>query len=521
MENKVDSLRRLRIGGRLAAAFGICLALVLGTGVMGWLHARTMHASAEEIAQNWLPSLIALDAIQVQLNEERRVTFRHVLSTDAHDKEAQMKRLLKARDSVLPKLVADYEGMISSNEERALFEGFKREWAKYKTQEDLALASSSQGDVALERTRHLTIDEAGKNFRDALKYLQDDIELNRKGALASVQRSHESYVEGNWVSVVVVSVTALLCAAMAWSITISITRPVDACLKASSAVAQGDLSHQVSVQGGDELSTLGQSLNAMSLNLAQLIGRIRLSAESIATASAEIAQGNSDLSSRTENQAASLQQTAASMHEMTDTVRHNSDHARQATQLAQQAAQVASRGGQDVGHVVQTMAGIQTASSRISDIIGVIDGIAFQTNILALNAAVEAARAGEQGRGFAVVAGEVRSLAQRSATAAREIKALIGDSVAKVETGTSQVSQAGATIDDVVSQVEKVKDLIAEISTSSQDQSQGIGQINAAVNQLDQTTQQNAALVEQTSAAAESLRQQANDLAQAVAAFRI
>jgi methyl-accepting chemotaxis protein len=296
-------------------------------------------------------------------------------------------------------------------------------------------------------------------------------------------------------------------------------------LQAASAVAgklaDGDLGARFAIDTRDELGDLSHSLDRMREAFARMIGDIRTTSESVSAASSQIAQGNADLSNRTEQQAGSLQQTAASMEELSATVKNNAHTARQANQLAASASEVATRGGEAVGQVVSTMNEIQAASRKIAEIIGVIDGIAFQTNILALNAAVEAARAGEQGRGFAVVAGEVRNLAQRSAQAAREIKQLISDSVHKVDSGSRQVTDAGQTMRDIVDQVKRVADLIGEITSATLEQDSGIGQINAAVTQLDQMTQQNAALVEQSAAAAESLKRQAALLAQAVAIFKL
>ncbi len=288
---------------------------------------------------------------------------------------------------------------------------------------------------------------------------------------------------------------------------------------AAERVAAGDLADdgRPAARRGSVMA----SMQTMRASLVHLVGTVRQGVENVATASSQIAQGNHDLSGRTEQQASSLQQTAASMEQLTGTVRTSADNARQANQLASSASDVAQRGGQVVAEVVKTMDEIQSSSRRIADITGVIDGIAFQTNILALNAAVEAARAGEQGRGFAVVAGEVRTLAQRSAEAAREIKSLIGESVGRVESGGALVKSAGQTMDEIVGQVRRVTDLIAEITYSSDEQSKGIGQVNEAVTQLDQTTQQNAALVEQSAAAAESLKVQAARLSEAVAAFRL
>ncbi|MFY9512678.1 MAG: methyl-accepting chemotaxis protein [Rubrivivax sp.] len=301
----------------------------------------------------------------------------------------------------------------------------------------------------------------------------------------------------------------------------SITRPILYARSVAQAIAAGDLTKPIRVDGKDEAADLLGSLSQMQQWLQQMVGDVRQSSSSIEVASREVASGNSDLSVRTEQTASSLQQTASSMAQLTGTVSQSADAARQASQLASSAADVAQRGGQVVAQVVSTMDEINAASRRIGDIIGTIDGIAFQTNILALNAAVEAARAGEQGRGFAVVASEVRSLAQRSAGAAREIKSLIGASVEKVDSGSRLVADAGSTMNEIVASVQRVADIIGEVMAASSEQSQGIGQVNGAVSQLDQMTQQNAALVEQSAAAAESLKEQAARLAAVVAAFNV
>jgi len=292
-------------------------------------------------------------------------------------------------------------------------------------------------------------------------------------------------------------------------------------VKVARTVAGGDLGSTIAVSRHDELGELQGALKAMNESLVRIVSDVRHGSDSIATGSDQIATGNADLSTRTEQQASSLQETAASMEQMNATVRNSADTARQATQLASAASGAAVRGGEVVGQVVATMQDIQHSSQKIGDIIGVIDGIAFQTNILALNAAVEAARAGEQGRGFAVVASEVRNLAQRSAEAAKEIKGLIGASVDKVDAGSRLVGDARAAMEDIVGQVRRVTDLIAEIGAATAEQSNGIGQVNTAITQLDQATQQNAALVEESAAAAESLRTQAARLAEAVGFFRL
>lgn len=313
----------------------------------------------------------------------------------------------------------------------------------------------------------------------------------------------------------------LISSYLAWSLTRSVVGPVAQAISFAERIAQGDLSSNVTTSRTDELGRMLNAVGAMQSSLRLLVGNIRQSIESIATASTEIATGNHDLSHRTELQAASLQKTASNMDHLTNTVRHNTDSARQADQLASSASTIAARGGEVVDQVVRTMADISANSRKISEIIGVIDGIAFQTNILALNAAVEAARAGEQGRGFAVVAGEVRSLAKRSAEAAKEIKSLISTSGQRVELGATLVNDAGSTMREIVDSIHRVTVIMSEITSSASDQSQGIGQVSVEVKQLDQMTQQNAALVEQSAAATENLKEQAQSLEKAIEVFSL
>ena len=361
-----------------------------------------------------------------------------------------------------------------------------------------------------------------KAAMDAFRQLEADFEKMERDLQSERRANAEAMRALNRNAIIGGSLIALLVAITLGIInTRAITSPLQQALALTKAVANGDLRTDIRVAGRDETAQLLNALKTMQTNLAEVVGGVRHNAEGVASASAQIAQGNADLSRRTEDQASALEETAASMEELGSTVRQNADNARQANQLAQGASSVAARGGEVVSQVVHTMKGINDSSRRIADILGVIDGIAFQTNILALNAAVEAARAGEQGRGFAVVASEVRSLAQRSADAAKEIKGLISASVERVEQGSALVDQAGTTMAEIVTAIRHVSDIMAEISAASDEQSTGVRQVGEAVAQMDQTTQQNAALVEESSAAAEGLKDQAQQLVQAVSIFKL
>jgi len=411
------------------------------------------------------------------------------------------------------------EVLMTSPEDRVLFGTLLQQRKDFLSARDGVFAAKSSGDA----------DKARSIFETRFQPATDGLQQGLKGFVqkqrelldAASKRVDETNRDAR-IGLVVFSLCALAAAgALSFWLTRSITRPLGEAVTVAQAIARFDLTHPIHVRSSDETGRLLQALKTMQGALLTLIGQVRGSTDSISTASAEIATGNMDLSSRTEQTASSLQQAAASMSQLTGTVRQTADAATTANQLASSAAQVAQRGGSVVAQVVSTMDEISTSSRRIGDIISVIDGIAFQTNILALNAAVEAARAGEQGRGFAVVAGEVRSLAQRSAEAAREIKSLIGASVERVESGSRLVQDAGSTMGEIVASVQRVSDIIGEISAASREQSEGIAQVNTAVNHLDQMTQQNAALVEEAASAAESLKEQSGQLAGAVSVFRL
>ncbi len=407
----------------------------------------------------------------------------------AHPEEAELLKQMRAGYPAVPALLAKLEQAYAKGDKGAVDDILQSDWAPVH-----------KGFV-----KPMT----------ALTSLQEKVSETTAAAAQAGNRQR------TWAAVGVALAMALGVGGAIWLTCRAVVRALADASETARAIAQGDLSRDIDTSRSDEIGQLTQALAQMQDALAALVGSIRTSADSIATASTQIASGNIDLSQRTEQQASSLQQTAATMEQLGTTVRHNADSASQANQLARGASQVASTGGSVVEQVVQTMKGIDASSKKIADIISVIDGIAFQTNILALNAAVEAARAGEQGRGFAVVAGEVRSLAQRSAQAAKEIKGLISDSVERVELGSAQVGQAGATMNEIVGAIQRVSDIVAEISAASAEQSSGVGAVASAVHDMDQGTQQNSALVEESAAAAESLRQQAQQLVQAVAVFRL
>ena len=511
-------LNNLKIRQRLLLSFGAVLALVVGLGVtVDVKMARINHASTE-IADNWLPSVAHVSDMNTNTSDMRIAVLQHVTSTDMTAK-LRYEKNLEATQAVLQGHLKEYAKLVTSPEEQGLLDKFKQSWTAYEEVQTrvLQLSRASKNELAAV----LMNDESQQLFDQASAHLMTLVKFNQQHSAAASDAADAEYASARWTLLAVTLLALGLGAVMALSVSNAIARPMRDAVAAAERIASGDLTQTMNTERRDEVGQLLQAMTQMQSSLVRMVSEVRHSSENIATGSSQIATGNADLSQRTEEQASNLQETAASMEELNATVRTSADTARQAAQLATSACGAATRGGEVVSRVVSTMDEITTSSRKIGEIIGVIDGIAFQTNILALNAAVEAARAGEQGRGFAVVAGEVRTLAQRSAEAAREIKTLIGASVEWVEVGSRLVGDAGSQMTDIVGQVQRVSDLISEISAAAIEQTAGISQVNGAVTQLDQVTQQNAALVEESAAAADSLTQQASRLVDLVGSFKL
>jgi methyl-accepting chemotaxis protein len=512
------NFQNLRIGTRLWVAVGLFLSVLIALIVFAAVRGAQMQ-SLSDSALTLADTKIRLASQWSGLTESAvsRV-LANAINTDAAVSGVLGEANAKAVAQI-SELQKKLKALPKSDAEQALMD--KIAVARTALLDSSAKITKLKEGGDLEGARA----EASKNFTGAaapyLAALADFVKLQEAGEQQVREQIAASRQTTLTIAEVVITLIVLgMVAGTAWMVR-SIRSPLREAVALADSIAAGDLSQRRTVTRGDEMGDLIRALLAMSQALSRTVGQVRVSADSIQTASAEIAIGNTDLSQRTEQTASSLQQTASSMEQLTGTVRQSAYAASQANQLASSATQIAQRGGAVVSQVVSTMEEINGSSKKIADIIGVIDGIAFQTNILALNAAVEAARAGEQGRGFAVVAGEVRLLAQRSAEAAREIKSLIGASVEKVESGTRLVADAGSTMTEIVVSVQRVTDILGEISAATAEQSAGIGQVNGAVGQLDQMTQQNAALVEESAAAAGSLQQQAAGLASLVATFKL
>jgi methyl-accepting chemotaxis protein len=512
-------LHQLKIGTRLGFAFSAVLALSIVLTVIGALRLQQVVGATGDMELAIRKARLA-DQWRASSRLNRALIDTRLRATDAEDLKAVNVRM-KANSADIAAIQKELDSLVVLPEGKALLAELAGLRKTYVAARDEVFALKDGGkaeQASIQRLADSRMIPAVNAYDEAVGRLsahQTRLFDEAKARVAEVAAS------GRRLLVAIGVLAVLLGGVLAWRLTRSITVPLRDAVALANAVARGDLSIRVGHVAKDETGELMAALNAMTGKLNALVSRVRGGADSIATAAAEVATGNLDLSSRTEQQAGSLEESASALEQLTGTVRNNADNARQGSALAAGASSVAARGGAVVGQVVATMGEIDESARRIVDIISVIDGIAFQTNILALNAAVEAARAGEQGRGFAVVAGEVRALAQRSATAAREIKALIDTSVEKVGNGTRLVGEAGATMQEVVASVQRVSDIMSEISAASREQSIGIEQVNGAIAQMDQVTQQNAALVEEAAAATESMQEQAHSLAEAVSVFRL
>ncbi|ALK98388.1 membrane protein [Massilia sp. WF1] len=509
----------IKIGKRLGLGFALILAMTVAISAVGaWRMNKIADKTKAMMAVPLAKERLITDWYTLNFASIRR-TAAIAKSSDpslgAYFKEDSAASVKKAAE-----LLKQIEPLIAaSGPEKELFAKILEQRKVYSASRDGTVKAKADGN-AEEAARILDKEftPAAQKYQDLLQDLVNMQRTSMNDTAGAIDVNADSSTN---LIMILCACAVALGSVISWMLTRGIVQPIREAVAVAETVAGGDLTHNIEVRSSDETGALLRALRHMNDSLVGIVSQVRGGTDTIATASREISAGNLDLSSRTEQQAGALEETAASMEELTTTVRQNADNARQANQLAIAASAVATQGGAVVGEVITTMGAINDSSQRIADIIGVIDGIAFQTNILALNAAVEAARAGEQGRGFAVVASEVRNLAQRSAAAAKEIKELITASVANVDAGTKLVDRAGATMEEVVGSIRRVTDIMAEITSASQEQTGGIEQVNSAITQMDHVTQQNAALVEEAAAAATSMQDQAAKLADVVSVFKL
>ena len=525
-------MNNLSIRFRITAGLAFILLLAVLSAANSLYQNISVKYESSEVSSSWIPAIGNLGHMKGYVSDHYLLVSDHMAGRSTVD-VAVFNKELQEIESKLNKTTEVYlatllsytaENAAQGDAERVLV-------ADYQSKRDtyFKLVKTGLADVAevaatpamIEAAKQVYAEKTPAAFRAAYNAMEAILDFNLNGTALAAETVSQTVKSAEKAMLAALAFIIIIGMTLIWAIPRSVVGPVQEAVSLAQNIAEGDLSRDLIITRHDELGTLLNNLGAMQKNLAMVVSNVRKGSEEVASASAEIAQGNLDLSSRTEQQASALEQTAASMEELGSTVKQNAENSRLANQLAMSASKVAIQGGDVVDQVVETMRGINTSSQKISDIIGVIDAIAFQTNILALNAAVEAARAGEQGRGFAVVASEVRSLAGRSAEAAREIKLLINDSVERVEQGTVLADKAGATMEEIVSAIRRVTEIMAEISVASDEQSAGVAQVGEAVNHMDETTQQNAALVEQMAAAAASLQSQAQDLVQVVATFKL
>ncbi|MDR7330926.1 methyl-accepting chemotaxis protein [Roseateles asaccharophilus] len=514
----MNFLSRLRIGQRLTAGFAVVIACLVGMAALGYFGIRTLNAEVGQLLSSDYKAVALANKAKGELGDASRSLMTTLIMTG----EEQIKKELDNVAALLAaneKTLAELEPLLTDEAGLEQMKAVKEARAKFMPAQEAFVKMVVAGDTEGAPLKYqFSVRAAQVKYMVSLNKLVD----NRNAAMEDAGRKSDEVARKTALMLVALAAAAIAASVLTGVlITRGIVVPLRGAVALARKVASGNLTSQIEVRGRDETGELLEALSEMNESLKGIVGRVREGTESISSASSEIASGNLDLSVRTESQAASLEQTLSAMKTLTDAVQQNAQNAQQANQLAQAASQVAAEGGAVVSRVVTTMGSIDASSKKIVDIISVIDGIAFQTNILALNAAVEAARAGEQGRGFAVVAGEVRSLAGRSADAAKEIKRLISDSVEKVAQGSQLVDQAGNTMQGVVASVQRMTDIMGEITHASAEQSAGIERVTHTIHDMDKNTQQNAALVEQAAAAADSLRTQAQGLEEVVSLFKL